>query len=204
MSEITMLNEAPVKDKQVTTTGKPHKKQQAPKSIPKQMVANVKSNTSTDGIDHINIDNNWGKTELGRLLANFPKTPFVHPEYGPFASIEGFWHWIRSANPSDDLRGLFGNRARAFGRKLNNGIFVENFKEEIIKAIYYKIVQNANIYDDFVASTLPFKYYYIFGPKQIEISPDYAKWLCDGIEQIRDHLKKFGKDGNNPFIYSEK
>lgn len=181
-------------------TGKPIKRKPAGK-VPMKPAVNVKSIAHLDGVEHINIDNNNGKTELGRLLANFSKTPFTHPEYGPFASIEGFWHWIRSAEPSDDIRGLYGDRARAFGRKLDNGQFVENFKGEIIQAIYYKIVQNGKIFDQFVASVLPFKYYYIFGPKKIEISPDYAKWLCDGIEQIRVHLKKYGKDTNPPFVY---
>ncbi len=168
----------------------------------KKPAVNVKSIAHLDGVDHINIDNNNGKTELGRLLANFAKTSFIHPDYGPFASIEGFWHWIRSAEPTDEIRGLYGSRARAFGRKLNNSQYVENFKGEIVSAIYYKVTQNKNIHDLLVSSTLPFKYYYIFGPKNIEISPEYAGWLCNGIEQIRNYLKN-EKDSTKPFVYKE-
>lgn len=195
-----MLNEAKVKT--TTTPGKQNKKQGH--NIQPQRTTHVKSIAERDGVDHINVDNNHGKTELGRMLANFPRTPFTHPEYGPFASIEGFWHWIRAKEPSDDIRGLHGNRARAFGRKQNNGVYVDNFKEEIIKAIYYKVIQNNNIFELLVQSTLPFKYYYIFGPHNLEISPDYANWLCDGIEQVREHVKKHGKSTNIVFDYIEK
>lgn len=190
------MNETVAKGSDVNKPKKHHTK-----NVVQQRAAIIKSIAAMDGIDHINIDNNYGKTDLGKLLANFTRTPFVHPEYGPFASIEGFWHWIRSSEPQDELRGMYGDRARAFGRKLNNGVYLENFQEEIVKAIYYKIVQNQNIYDLMVASTLPFKYYYIFGPKQIEICPDYSKWLCSGMEQIRTHLKQHGKDV--PFQYKE-
>ena len=199
-----MLNEPTAKVGSVSANkgSKQHTTNKAPK-----MMATF---SATDGIDHINIDNNRAKTELGRLLSNFANTQFQHPEYGPFASIESFWHWIRFAEPTtqaqkemqDSIRGLWGSRARALGRKQNKGVWVENFKEEIIKAIYFKIVQNQHLYDLFVASTLPFKYYYIYGPKEIEIMADYSKWLCDGVEQIRTHLKKNGKDV--PFAYKEK
>ncbi len=184
-----MLNEKLNKDKQMNTK---NKVKPAKSTI-------MRNYSATDGIDHINIDSKCGKTELGRLLANFSKTVFKHPDYGPFSSIEGFWHWIRSESHPNALRGMFGEKARTYGRKLNNAVFVDNFKEEIIKAIYFKVVQNSEIYDLLIESTLPFKYYYIFGPKKIEIDPDYSEWLCDGITQIRDHLKQNGKDV--PFKY---
>jgi hypothetical protein len=45
-----------------------------------------------DGVTHINIYSK-GKTELGRWLTNFSYSPFNHPEYGKFLSMEGFWYW---------------------------------------------------------------------------------------------------------------
>jgi hypothetical protein len=48
---------------------------------------------SEDGVTHINVYSR-GNTELGRLLSNFAHTPFSHPEFGEFASVEGFWYWL--------------------------------------------------------------------------------------------------------------
>lgn len=190
-------NNAPSKGRTMPT-----KQQRTDKPIRKPAV-NIKSCAATDGVDHININNNDGKTELGRLLHNFSRTPFTHPEYGPFVSIEGFWHWIRSESPDDEFRGLFGDRARSLGRNTKS-VLVENFKTEIVQAVYYKIVQTPEIYNALIESTLPFKHYYFFGPKRLEITPEFARWFCDGIEKIRDHLKKHGKDEKVPFVYKEK
>lgn len=50
-------------------------------------------NPDEDGVTHINIYSK-GKTELGRWLTNFSYSPFNHPEYGKFLSMEGFWCWV--------------------------------------------------------------------------------------------------------------
>jgi len=55
-----------------------------------------------DGVTHINIYSK-GKTKLGRLLTNFAHTPFTHAEYGQFASVEGFWYWIRDGKDSHNM-----------------------------------------------------------------------------------------------------
>lgn len=185
------------------------KKKAAPKK-PAESVS-ITSIAHLDGIDHINIDNNCAKTELGKLLTPFAKTPFEHPEYGPFFSLEGFWHWIRSSAKNevkDEIRSLHGKRAHAFGKKIteDSPIILQNFRELVIVAMYYKIIDrnNAHLYDLFVASDLPIKFYYLYGIKKLEINPDYARWLCDGVEQIRTHLKQFGKDSNNPFSYTKR
>ena len=164
---------------------------------------NINTISHLDGVEHINVDSVRGKTPLGKLLANFSRTPFTHPEYGPFASIEGFWYWIRMEQPDDALRSLHGGKARKYGKSLNNFIFINNFKEEIIKAILYKVLQNDNIFDLMVESTLPFKYYYLHGPHNIEITPDFAGWMCDGLEQIRTYIKEQGKKPTESFVYKE-
>ena len=41
-----------------------------------------------DGVTHINIYSK-GQTELGGLLSNFSRTPFVHPKYGELAPFFG-------------------------------------------------------------------------------------------------------------------
>jgi len=116
-----------------------------------------------DGIDHINI---WvrGKTELGRMLAHFYESPFEHPFYGSFNSMEGFWHFIRNKEHDDRLRSLSGMAAKNLGKE-QNCCRIENFTEIINAANYYKIEQNARLKEMFVESTLPFTMYYLFTPK---------------------------------------
>jgi hypothetical protein len=41
-----------------------------------------------------------------------------------------------------------------------------------------------------IESELPFAYYYMFGPKQLQIFPQQAPWLCAGFQQIRELLKE--------------
>lgn len=151
-----------------------------------------------DGVTHINIDAG-AKTELGRLLCNFAHTNFEHKKYGPFASIEGFWHWIRDKKEDgsiDAIRSLYGNAAKNFVKNRKGFLFVDNFKSEIVCAIYYKVVQNQKLYDLLLNSELPFQMYYQFGPNKVKINVTTGRWICKGVELIRQHIKQYGKTGN--------
>jgi hypothetical protein len=143
---------------------------------------------SEDGITHINIST-AAQTELGRKLAHYSVTPFVHPVYGPFRSMEGFWHYIKCETPDDVLRTLCGNGARSYakGKKM---IWRENFSQIINEANYHRIVQNSDIREAMITSTLPFTYYYLYGPEQIQIHGRISRWLCAGMEEIRCCLKE--------------
>lgn len=98
-----------------------------------------KINPDEDGITHINVYSK-GKTELGQLLSNFAYTPFVHSEYGKFNSIEAFWYYYFTGCKHDDLKLLYGYKAKEKGRKynndrINNGKITDKDKEIIIGAI---------------------------------------------------------------------
>lgn len=155
---------------------------------------------SEDGTTHINV-NSGAKTELGSLLSTFAKVKFVHPVYGPFASVEAFWHWIRDEERDDTIRALSGYKAKIYGRRKKRFKIIPNFQQEVILAFYFKIVQNQQLYDLFVASELPFKCYYIFGETKLEIVPNSATWVCSGLEFLRKHIKEHGK--NNPPALNE-
>lgn len=179
----------------MTNASSPNKRNK----INKNVVINTEPiDPSKDGIDHINVDKR-ATTRLGVLLANFSNSPFTHPIYGPFKSIEGFWHWIKSENRDDYIRGLFGYEAKQCGRKYYKTRIIENFKEEIITAIYYKVIQNDELFNLLLESNLPFKQYYLYGPKKIPISTDSAHWQCEGIDIIRKHIQEYGKA--KPFKY---
>jgi hypothetical protein len=64
-----------------------------------------------DGINHINIYSK-GKTELGRLLTNFARTPIETP-FGHFESGEGYWFWLRASKLSNrcPLKNMWGFRS---------------------------------------------------------------------------------------------
>lgn len=145
-----------------------------------------------DGIDHINISFK-GKVELGRMLSHFYESPFMHPIYGQFKSMEGFWQYIRAspAKPEarDALRDLSGMAAKECGRNLEN-VYINNFVEIINYANYQKIIQNPKIAEAMTQSVLPFKIYYLHGPEDILIHQVRYKWIIDGLEEIRTMIRE--------------
>lgn len=143
-----------------------------------------------DGVEHINIYSK-GKTELGRLLTNFAHTPFVHAEYGSFVSVEGFWYWLRNGKQHEELRIMYGFKAKEYGKQFES-IGCATFQEDIKEAIRCKMRQNKNILKMLVDSSLPLEHYYWYGsidnPKVYDL-PQY-KWITDEISRIRDVCKE--------------
>lgn len=148
-------------------------------------------NPNEDGLTHINIYSK-GKTELGRLLSNFAHTPFVHPKYGKFASIEGFWYWITtdSRNPlRDNLRLFWGWKAKEAGRELRGLDWPKgkNFEAEIKIAMMSKIASNPRLKELLKESELPFEHYYVYGNKVVEVKD--GKWILEFWTKIRERMK---------------
>lgn len=146
-----------------------------------------------DGSTHINIYSQ-GKTKLGRKLSHFAKTPFRHPFFGPFESMEGFWYYMRGVKivdgkeqRDDQLRYLCGFEAKQYGRQLK-AKWYDDFWEDILAANYQKIIQNEEIRDMMINSTLPFKHYYVFGPHKVVINARDHEKLTEGMEEIRRAL----------------
>ena len=145
-----------------------------------------------DGIDHINIYSR-GKTELGGFLSNFAYSPFNHPKFGSFNTVEGFWHWLKTGKKHDEFRILSGMDSKKLSRKLE-GSFPENFKKTIKEAILLKIESNEKFKQLLKESTLPLTHYYYYGDEVTHkiITPDNSKWLINYIEDIRKYLKGKG------------
>lgn len=141
-----------------------------------------------DGITHINI---WsrGETDLGRGLSHFHHSPFIHPYFGPFNSMEGFWYYIKTAEQDDALRNLSGHHAKEYGRTLT-GRWRANFREIINAANFYRIDQNDALEQLMYDSELPFDHYYLFGPGNILIRPKGYEWLVEGFEEIRTMVQQ--------------
>lgn len=140
-----------------------------------------------DGIDHINVYSK-GKTQLGRLLSNFANTPFKHPVYGEFESVEGFWYWLKTGKQWDCLRFLSGWDAKEIGSDLK-AVYIDNFDDIVKTAIFCKITQNKEIQKLLIANSLPLEHYYYReanGKFRIHNCPQH-RWQLDTILHIRVH-----------------
>ena len=145
-------------------------------------------NKEDDGVTHINIDQS-ANTSLGRSLSHFYDSPFIHPHFGPFNSMEGFWHYIKTIEADDRLRTLDAPDAHVLGKSLTTRL-VKNFYAYINEANFYKIEQNEQIKKWMVESELPFDYYYLFGTAMLPIRPVSAIPLIEGFTEIRKMLKE--------------
>lgn len=143
-----------------------------------------------DGVTHINIYSR-GKTELGRSLSHFAHTPFIHPFFGPFTSVEGFWYYIKSRPLDERLRTLWGAQAKMYGKNLKHCI-VPHFHEIILDVNWHKCVQNEPIRQMMKKSTLPFDHYFVYGKEPLikQVYIDNLSWLKTGFERIRQAIKK--------------
>jgi hypothetical protein len=159
-----------------------------------------------DGLDHINV---WyrGETDLGKALDQLADTPFIHPVYGNFGSIEGFWHWLRSATRDDRVRHMSGMKARNFGAKLRTQ-WVKDFRCEMMKATWLKIKQYPPLENAIKDSTLPFDLYTFHESASenetvaktfIRTRPISAFWIIRSLEEMRSALKE-GREVNFEFL----
>lgn len=164
------------------------KERSAAESAATDLATNKKQHAESDGKTHINI---WieAKTKLGRMLARQYHTPFTHPFFGPFNSMEGFWQYVQGETPDDSLRWMTGVEARNFGKNKPRR-YVPNFQEIILAANFFKIEQNPKILDLFKKSTLPFDVYYLFGPGGVVIRPKGSEWIVESFEEIRRMMKE--------------
>lgn len=145
-----------------------------------------------DGVDHINFYSR-GATDLGKLGSHFAYTPFNHPEFGSFSSLEAFWYWVkledRESADADKLRKLHGYAAKEFGKTLQAVEHLVGFQRHILKANWFKFVQHHELREMMIESTLPFNHYYVVGGGKVMVRPNGFDWLIDGWEKIRAELK---------------
>lgn len=148
-----------------------------------------------DGIDHINIYSK-GKSVIGRELSNFAHTPFIHPVYGWFASMEGFYYYISCGGgshprtaPQDELesiRKLYGLRAKLYGKRFQK-VPINGFEEILHTGLTEKIKQNQHLQSLIRETELTFVHYYTYGSRVV--IPKGSEWLVQGCTRIRQELK---------------
>lgn len=118
-----------------------------------------------DGVTHINIYSR-GATQVGRDWSNLAHSPFVHPVYGAFASIEGLWYWL-SVRPEnrgrESLRTLWGPEAKRMGRRLRGRDWPkeDGFEFTIRQALWCKARYNLPMFAALQQTSLPLVHYYV-------------------------------------------
>lgn len=140
-----------------------------------------------DGIFHINIYSK-GVTEIGRLLSHFAYSPFIHPVYGKFLSLESFWYYLSTGCLHESLKTAIGFKAKQEGRKYPR-VKCENFWEQIKDANKMKLEQNPYIAELLKQSTLPFEHYYVVHYGVKVIVPNESKPFVEMFESLRQEIK---------------
>jgi hypothetical protein len=141
-----------------------------------------------DGVTHLNI---WSKarTELGQAASNFALTPFTHPDYGGFASIEALWYWLATGMQHNELRRLYGVSAKTAGKRLPRvEMDSEKFQSIIEEAIRLKFEQTPGLKKLLIDSLLPFEHYFVYGHDNDVIRDQRPRhgWQTDYLEHLRD------------------
>ena len=141
-----------------------------------------------DGITHINMYSK-GKTELGRQLSHFAPSSFTHPTHGPFASVEAYWYWASTGKQHEQLRALYGYKAKEAGKVLPK-VKNDNFIREIEEAVRCKITQNPGLLQQFKTSVLPLTHYYVYGEGTMaKMVPHWSTpWFEYYYNNLRDEL----------------
>ena len=146
-----------------------------------------------DGVTHVNVYSR-GSTEIGRFLTNFAHTPFVLPDDGEFASLEGYWYWL--AVDDSRLRHLYGFQAKKLGkalRELHHAGRRDDFKEKILEATRVKLRTHRDMWGALVATgNLPLAHYYVVRGQARDVSA-VMQFQLDEITRIRAILVARGK-----------
>lgn len=151
----------------------------------------MEPNPNEDGDKHLNIYSR-GKTHLGRWLSNFTHSPFTHPEYGKFESMEGFWYWASTGMNHHNLKSVWGFKAKQVGReypKVKN----DKFRGMIKSALRCKLTQHPDELERFLGNKLPLEHYYYYGNIQNQntkiIVPPSGKMLIDILNELKEELR---------------
>ena len=158
-------------------------------------------NPLDDGLTHINVYSR-SRSELGRICSNLTYSPFEHPEYGHFDSVEGFWYWLSLGQKFDEFRTLHGFQCKQLGMSIKAALKqqrierpeVKDFESQIKKAILLKVEQNSKLSHLLKAIDLPLMHYYIYGnvlegpTKYKLVFPTQFNWVIEYIELIRQYL----------------
>jgi len=142
-------------------------------------------NPADDGITHINI---WtqAKTGLGKDLSNLSARSMLHPEFGKFACLEGYWYWLKTGKQHNVLRGLSGFEAKQQGKTFEV-VYNDHFEREFKQGLYWRLAQHPDMSDALRRlvgyDQLDLRHYYVYGKepgkqKVVDVG-DKHRWQLD-------------------------
>lgn len=149
-------------------------------------------NPNNDGITHINVFNT-AATNLGRRLA-LGNSYFVHPKLGSFNCLDAFSLLLNSKQPNDRFRYITFKEARGIINKIRNHRTCAGYVGMMKDGYRHFILNNPELYKEFVESTLPFDSYQIMKASGLVARTHKANWLVDLLEELRVEFKT----GNKP------
>ena len=140
-------------------------------------------NPNNDGITHINVFNT-AATNLGRRLA-LGNSYFVHPKLGSFNCLDAFSLLLNSKQPNDRFRYITFREARGIINKIRNHRKCAGYVGMMKDGYRHFILNNPELYKEFVESTLPFDSYQIMKDSGLVARTHKANWLVDLLEELR-------------------
>ena len=136
-----------------------------------------------DGEDHINVSE-FGKTELGRLLfTRNEDIPLKHGIFGHFATIYGYWAYLKSGMACDQVRTLTGRRLETRIKKLPKANAV-NFRAMLADGIYQRIMGSPKLIELVKANKLPYELYSENQESGLRQRPPFYSWFIAGLNEV--------------------
>lgn len=149
-------------------------------------------NDNYDGVKYINVYSK-GITQLGRYLSNLSDLALRHPTLGEFASMEGYWYYIKTGKQFEELKPMSGYMAKTYGKKLP---YVENpnFKQELYEGLYFKVTQNNYLLELIMKNDLPYVHYYIYyGLQSYKVVVPSDKMYMETLVEVINEVKQKNK-----------
>lgn len=144
-----------------------------------------------DGVDHINIKYGDAKTTLGKALGIQTLAPFVHPVLGPFNSIEGFWHFIKTRGVDDRMRTMVPNKIRRLAKnhRTHN---IPQFRDIIVDGYYHRIVSDPETMALFLENTLPLITYrnFVSNEQVLRIEETRIRSITTSLEELAQSMRE--------------
>lgn len=155
-----------------------------------------------DGLNHLNV---WSqaKTPLGRWLSNFTYSPFTHPMYGRFASVEAYWYWVASGRTQNQLRPLYGVSAKKVGIQIERVPMEEgDFHDAVTEAFVVKLATYPDMMNMLADNTLPLKHYFNYAGRIIDQTSRHG-WQLERWETLSRMLRarREGREMERPHWY---
>jgi hypothetical protein len=158
---------------------------------------NSQIDVEMDGEDYINIDIS-AKTQLGRWLADFTYSSFVHPFYGPFRSIVGYSYWLSTGKKVDALRSLTGRQARSEGIR-HPVVRYPHYIQDVKVGHWLKVKLRKEIREMLGLSTLPLESFYLFGQMNMPVASRNRVLVISTLTEIRDCIQR----GETPEFFEQ-